>query len=58
MPFDSDREKRINLKALVESSASKEIVNPLDSLLCTAMLKHGIFREIETSAVNTLKRKF
>lgn len=45
--FDSAKVKTINLKALVEAPAGKEIVDLMESLLCTVMLKNGTHRETE-----------
>lgn len=42
---------------MVESSGNKEIVEPLDSVLGTAVLNCSP-RETETWVVNTVKRKF
>lgn len=46
--LDSGKDKTINLKALVETSAGKEIVDLMDSLPCAVMLKNGTSRKTET----------
>lgn len=53
--LDSGKDKTINLKALVEASAGKEIVDLMDSLPCAIMLRNGTSRAIEIRVFNTVK---